>query len=307
MNRSKKILIAGGSGFVGRYISDSLSERGFQIYWLSRSRKHNKFPVYHWDPARQLIDEKAVTGKDIIINLSGAGIGDRLWTAKRKKIIYRSRIESTALLVNEILENSYSPSLFINASAIGYYGNRPGEILTEDSIPGEGFVVKVCVDWEDQVAKLTRTGIPTAILRTGIVLGKKGGSLPKFVTPVQLGFNILFSSGRQKLPWIHLQDLQNIMIQLINSNLEPGIYNAVAPVSISQREMNSAIATVLQKKVVRFSVPNALLHLLFREMTTIFTADMNVVPENLLIQGFHFEYPEIPKALSNILGPDKGF
>jgi uncharacterized protein (TIGR01777 family) len=302
MNDSKKILIAGGTGFIGNYISQYLSYKGHAISLLSRKKSTpSNYTYYDWNPMQGEIDDQALRTADIIINISGAGIADKLWTRRRKEIIYHSRIDSTALLVEKIIKNNYSPSLFINASAIGYYGNRPDELLSESSKPGTGFVAKICQDWEMETNQLNKTDIPTAILRIGIVLGKEGGSLSKLILPLRYGVNILFDRGQHTISWIHIHDLAFIIEQLISRKLQPGIYNAVSPNAISQKAFNAEVLKALRIRNIKLSIPSKVLRLLVGGIASVITADQNVKPTNLIRQNFLFSYPDIQDALTELV------
>lgn len=302
MKETKKILIAGGSGFIGRYVSNYLSAKGYTVSLLSRNiNKQSKYSQYLWAPLQGKIDAKALHEKDVIINLSGAGIADKLWTRKRKEIIYRSRIDSTALLVNTLINNTYSPSLFINASAIGYYGSRPKELLTEDSEPGGGFVAKLCTDWENQLTSLRNIGIPTAILRIGIVYGKDGGSLSRLLMPLRLGMNVLFDEGTHIISWIHIYDLALVVEKLILGDLRPEIYNAVSQNAVSQQAFNSEALNLLGKKALKIRISKNVLHFIAGELTSVLTADQNIQAQNLLDQKFSFNFPDIKSALNDLL------
>ena len=297
-----EIVIAGGSGFIGRYISRYLSDMGCTVSLLSRKKDPcPDYACYYWNPAQGEIDQKALYKKDIIINLSGAGIADKLLTRKRKDIIYRSRIDSTALLVNTLTENNYSPLLFISASAIGYYGNRPEEQLSESSGPGKDFIADLCKEWEQEIMPLGEANIPTAILRIGIVLGKDGGSLSKLVFPLRFRMNVLFSKGLHSISWIHIHDLARIIEQLIRGRLKTGIYNTVSPNPVSQAEFNRTASKIFGKKPVDLNIPKALLKIILGDLTQVLTADQNVRPDNLICQEFEFNFPTIYTSLLDLL------
>lgn len=302
MTAKKNILIAGGSGFIGQYLSGHFSDNGYPVSLLGRKiNKKTGHASYFWDPAKGIIDPEALYKKDVIINLSGAGIADRIWTKKRKDIIYRSRIESTSLLANTIIENKFLPSLFINASAIGYYGNRPGELLSETSSPGKGFVSELCIDWEKETQMLKGAGIPVAVLRIGIVLGTGGGSLAKMKLPIQFGLNILFGKGSHFISWIHIHDLTRIIEELISGNLSPKIYNVVSPHPSTQREFNSEISNILGKKTMNITIPKALLQFIVGDLSTVLLADQKIQPHNLMDKNYHFSFPDLETALSQLL------
>lgn len=295
----KNILIAGGSGFIGKYLAQRLTDEGFRVSILTRQKK--KKPAgntYFWNPLQGLIDPESLKNQHIIINLSGVSIGDRLWTRKRKEAILNSRVQSTRLLAKSIIKEKIVPELFINISAIGYYGHRPGEILTEQARRGTGFLSRVCYEWERSVKSLSDTGIPYAIIRLGIVLGNGEGFLQKTLLPFKFGLNPVFSTGAQPVPWIHIEDVFRIMYQLTEGKLPPGIYNGVAPDVISQVDFNQTLMKVKKLKALPIHIPEKLLQILIGEMANLFTCHQMVKPQKLLEQQFQYKFWELSEALS---------
>ncbi len=295
-----KILLAGGTGFIGSRLKRTLVEQGHDVIVLSTRKRENGFS--HWDPARGKIDAGIFTGTDVIINLSGAGIADRLWTKKRKKLLLDSRVQSTRLLVNTIHKTGCHPRLFINASAIGYYGNRPAMPVNEHGAPGKGFLAHVTQAWEEETAPLQTLGVPLAILRIGIVLDRRGGSLPKLLIPVRFGMNIVFGKGSQYLSWIHIDDVVEVMRQLVVGTLPAGTYNLVAPEAVSQKVFHQQVKKGLRRRTINLYIPNALLHRLFGEMATLFSFDQQVVPAALMRQNYTFRYPGLAQAIEDLFG-----
>ena len=301
----KNILIAGGSGFIGRYVAQRLADEGFRVSILTRQKFKKPIGKYFfWDPSRGYIDPESLKNQYIIINLSGAGIGDKLWTRKRKEEILNSRIQSTKVLVKSLIKHDISPKLFINMSAIGYYGNRPGEILSEHARRGTGFLSRVCYEWERSVKPLSEAGIPYAIIRLGIVLGNGKGFLRKILLPYKFGLSPIFSTGEHAISWIHIEDVFRIIYHLTEGKLSPGIYNAVAPDVISQADFNQILIKILKQKVVTLRIPEKLLRFMTGEMSTLFTNHQMVKPQKLLEQHFHYKFWELTSALSDLL-PDK--
>jgi len=298
----KNILIAGGTGFIGRYIRDKLKEQGFQISILARSKVQNtKCKYYVWDPEKGMIDKESLQNQHVIINLAGAGIADKLWTKKRREIILQSRIESTKLLIDSLKELNKYPNLFINASAIGFYGHRPGEILTEKSLKGSGFLSRVCYEWEKALTPLTKLNIPYAIIRLGIVLGRGGGSLLKLLFPLQHRINVIFGSGKQCVPWIHIEDVFQIVSQLTEGKLLPGIYNGVAPDYVSQAQLNRTILKYLYKKPITIRISSGFLSSLIGEMASVFISEQQIKPLRLIEQKFRFNHPLLEDAMKDLL------
>jgi uncharacterized protein (TIGR01777 family) len=298
----KNILIAGGSGLIGTKIAATLLAEGHHVSLLSRNNSNkNTYKTWYWDPLNGIIDEQVLKNQDIIINLAGSGIARWPWTRKRKRTIYDSRILSTRLLVDTILNQKLNPSQFISVSATGYYGNRPDEKISEMSGAGTGFLSFVCKAWENEALRLKDKGIPVSILRTGIVLSKSGGSFPVLVKPLKFGGNVLFKKGLHFIPWIHIDDLVKIFSEIINDSLLPGLYNTVAPHPVSQQKFNEAINSVLGRKTITIKVPEKLLAVFFGEMRSIVTDDQNINPAHLIGQDFNFQFPEINSAIKNLL------
>jgi len=297
----KNVLIAGGSGFIGKYLTRRLTEEGYKVSILSRSARNNGATLYYyWNPDKGIIDKESLKNQQVIINLAGASIADKLWTKKKKETIVKSRIQSTRLLINSLEKNEIRPELFINASAIGYYGHRPGEILTEQSARGTGFLSQVCYNWEQALKPLSGLKIPYAIIRLGIVLGKERGSLQKMMLPLKFRFNVIFGKGEQIISWIHIEDVFRIIYHLIEGKLSSGIYNGVAPNILNQSQFNGTLLNLLHLKALTVRIPDRLLKFLIGEMATVFTNYQQIKPQKLLDQRFQFKYPEINNALNDL-------
>lgn len=302
MSERKSILIAGGSGLIGKHLADYLGKRGFHVYILSRNPSANsKFISYPWNPIAGILDAEILQDKDIIINLSGAGIEEKIWTSKRKKILYNSRINSTRLLVGTLIKEKISPKLFINASAIGYYGDRPDEKLTETSCQGTGFLSSICSDWENEVRRLDETEISYSILRIGIVLSNQGGSFPKLIFPIKHRLNLLFGKGDQYHSWIHIDDMVKIIFSIVTGSLKPDIYNCVSPNPVTQKNLNDVVKKISNIKAIQLKLPKKLLSLIMGEMSELLLSDQKVSPENLLNQNFQYTYPDINTSIKHLL------
>ncbi len=298
----KRILIAGGSGFIGKYLTSKFKEEGYRVSILTRKGNNNSAKTYfRWDPGKGIINEESLKDQDIIINLTGAGIADRLWTGNRKKVIRDSRIKSTQLLVKTLKKYSIIPELFINVSAIGYYGDRPDKILTEKSPAGSGFLSQVCQEWENALKPLSELAIPYTIIRLGILLGKEGGSLPKLLLPLRFRINLIYGRGKQNISWIHMADIFQIMFQLAEKKLMPRVYNGVAPEALSQSEFNRTIIKILHWHVLTVRIPSRLLFFLAGELATVILDHQHVKPAALLDQQFQFRFPRLKEALTDLL------
>lgn len=300
----ENVLIAGGSGFIGHALCEALASQNFKVSLLSRKpEKIVSFPAFAWDPIRGKIDSESLKKADVMINLSGAGIADKIWTSKRKSILLESRIKSTRLLIDSLKHMKHGLKLFVNASAIGYYGNRPGEILHEDSDPGSGFLSRVCVAWEQEALRIKNLGIPLAILRTGIVFSNRGGSFPLLSKPLKKRINVLFGKGEHYISWVHLQDLIRIITGIITQELKPGIYNCVAPCPVRQKYLNEYLCRCMEIKAVKIKLPVNMLRLIAGERSSLFTDHQNISPANLLSQNFSFVYPDIHSAANDLVPP----
>lgn len=296
-----KILIAGGTGFLGQAIAGFLREQGYEVFLLSRNiSRRSDFQKYTWDPSLHQLDHEILSDKQVIINLSGAGIGDKLWTKKRRKVLYDSRINSTRLLVHTIIKHNYAPHLYINASATGYYGNCGETVITEQTSVGQGFLSNLCADWENEIAPLKNTRTEIVILRIGIVLARDKGILPKLLLPLKLGINPIYGNGLQYMSWIFIEDLIRIVYDMISKKPEPGIYNCVSPKPVSQQSFNNIILQMLKKRALRIRIPEKLLRLLPGEMHSVITYSQRVRPEKLLSQHFQFSCENLSDALLKI-------
>jgi uncharacterized protein len=298
----KNILIAGGTGFIGKNLVISLLKEGHKVSLLTRQHKQVEgVLMHHWEPDRGIISGDVIRNQDIIINLSGTNIAGALWTKKRKLKILNSRINSTRLLINTIRENNATPELFINASAIGYYGNRRGEVLTEGSPPGHGFMADVCRSWESELQPLMKLSIPCAILRFGLVLSRHEGIFPILILPLKFGMNVTIGKGQQMMSWVHLSDLINCMKLLIDRKLPGGIYNCVAPNALSLDEINRKILKFLRKKYISVRVPSYIPKIFLGEMSSLLIYSQHVVPGRMLDHNFRFNYMQLEEALDELL------
>ena len=248
-----------------------------------------------------MIEEGAIENADYIIHLAGAGIADKRWTNKRKKEIADSRIKTANLLYEKVKASNVILKAFISASAIGYYGTvTTDKIHTEDNLPARDFLGKTCQLWEKAAGQFSSLDIRTVKIRIGVVLARDGGALPKMALPVKLFAGAPIGSGNQYMPWIHVDDLCNIFIKVIESEEMNGIYNAVSPNHTTNKELTKAIAEILNKPLILPNVPAWFLKLIFGEMAGILLNGSRVSSEKIVREGVEFKYPELERALRDI-------
>jgi len=295
------VLIGGGTGLIGRHLSNLLKQKGYEVILLSRKRDLNgPFPQYGWNLETGEIDNEAILKADYVLNLAGAGIADKRWTVSRKKTIIDSRVKSMQLLKAAFNKLNKKPKAFIAASAIGFYGDRRDEWLDEKSNPGEGFLSESTRQWEKSAKEMESIGSRLITIRIGIVLSTKGGALPKLVLPQKFWLGTYFSDGMAYYPWIHIDDLCNIFIKSIEDESMNGIFNGVAPTPVSNIELTKAIATALNKKVMMIPVPAFLLRLGMGEMADVVLTSARVSAEKIKNSGFKFQFPELVPALKDL-------
>jgi len=295
-----KIFILGGTGFIGQHLCRGFLKRGHEVTLLIRSNKSLlKVPpgaaAVLGDPLKGGDWQDIAREADIIINLVGETIFHR-WTEEYKKRLWDSRIESTRRAVECLTPGK----LLFNASAVGYYGDRGEEELDEGSSPGEGFVVKLCLAWEEEALKGLSKGAKVFITRFGIVLGKGGGMLKTVLPIFKLGLGGRLGSGKQWFPWIHVEDILQAMLFLLEKNAEPGVYNFVSPKPIRNVDFTKILAKVLKRPAI-FPVPKFALKLLCGELADVIMASAKVIPRKLLNLGYQFKYPDFKTALVNSL------
>lgn len=294
-----KILITGGTGFLGSYLVKSLSNEGHTLFILTRNpRKFNSSVEnvsYHdYEQVSRLVD-----GVDAVINLAGHNLFDEKWSDHVKSEILKSRVNTTRSLVLAMKVAENKPKVFISASAVGYYGNRGDEVLTEASTPGSDFLASVCVQWEEEALKASKYGVRVIIPRLGILLEKDGGALEKMITPFKMFVGGPLGSGDQYFPWIHMEDTVNAFnFALSHSELE-GPINVTAPEPVTMSDFSKALGITLSRPSF-FKVPEFALKALLGEASGALVASQRVVPNRLLEAGFEFKYPKVLPALKSV-------
>jgi uncharacterized protein (TIGR01777 family) len=295
-----RILITGASGLVGKKLQERLKEKDYDVFTLSRSPSKNNQQI-QWNPDSELSNLELLENFDTIVHLAGENIADSRWTEQKKRRILDSRIIGTKNLINAISKLENKPKTFISASAIGIYGNRPNEKLTESSELGTGFLPDICLAWEKASSKVKELGIRLVTLRIGIVLDPAGGALKKMLLPFQLGLGGKVGSGESVLSWISNSDLVNLIIFAIENEKVQGTFNATAPNPVSNEVFTKALAKQLQRPAI-LPIPEFFLKLIYGEMAKhTILASIEALPEKALATGFRFENSDIQQTLAEIL------
>ena len=294
----KKIIITGGTGLVGKRLTTFLQEKGYEVNILCRNPKQPN--EYKWNIEANFIDVKVFENAIAIIHLAGAGVADKRWTDERKQEIIDSRVKSTQLLFQYLAKGKHQIQSFISASAVGFYGDRKNELLTEASANGTGFLAEVCQLWENEVEKIASINIAVSKIRIGIVLSKDGGALPKLDFPIRFGIGAYIGNGKQFVPWIHIDDLCQIFIHLFEHKNQNSTYNACAPDVKTNKEMSKTIAHVLHRPFIPFPAPEFVLKTVMGEMATMLLMSNNCTSKKIQQTGFVFQFPTLEKALENI-------
>jgi uncharacterized protein len=293
------ILITGGSGTVGKKLTEILTEKGNNVFWLSRNPEKQRIKSFYWDVNKGEIDPKAFEGIDAIVHLAGASVAGKRWNEAYKKEILDSRIKSTQLLANFLNNNTHKVKKIVSASAIGIYGDGGNSILTENTPPSYTFLANVCLQWENEVEKIEKT-IEKTILRVGIVLDKNEGALAEIAKPVKWGLGAALGNGEQMVSWIHLEDLCQMFVYALENSIA-GTYNAVSPNPVSNLELTKKIAETLKMPCFLPPVPTFVLKIIIGEMAAVVLSSQHVSSKKIEEAGYKFRFPELNKALEQIL------
>jgi hypothetical protein len=293
-----RIVISGASGLIGSALVASLESQGYDVVRLVR-RDSKKPTDLQWDPMLPIAPE-LVSGYAAAIHLSGESITGR-WTAAKKERIRDSRVISTKNLSDALPKSANPPKVFLCASAIGYYGNRGDEVLTEESAEGRGFLPKVCKEWESATEAASRAGIRTVNLRTGIVLSRNGGALKPILLPFRLGIGGKIGRGRQWWSWIHIEDFVAAVLHLLQSDSVKGPVNMVSPNALTNADFTKTLARVWRRPAI-LAVPVLATRLIFGEFADEgILASARVEPKALLESGFDFKFSQLESALGDLL------
>jgi uncharacterized protein len=296
-----KIVITGASGFIGRRLLKTLGQGGHSLHVLSRHQGTNLPPgvrLSGWDPVKGAPPEDTLRDADAVIHLAGETVAQR-WSGEAKRRIRDSRIIGTRNLVEGISKISRKPAVLICASATGYYGTRGDEALTESAAAGSGFLAETCVEWEREALAAEALGVRVAPIRTGMVLDPRGGALQRLLPIFRLGIGGKLGSGKQWIPWIHLDDLANLYAFALENPVR-GALNGTAPNPVTNAEFTRVLASAVHRPAI-LPVPAFAMKLLYGEMAQILFDSQRVLPHVAENMGFGFRFPQLPGALLNLL------
>lgn len=300
----KRVIITGGTGLIGRALSTSLVDDGHRVIALSRHPESRRSlpqgsQIARWDARTATGWEHLADGADAIVNLAGAPL-DRWWTPRYKRIIRESRVNAGSAVVEAVEQAASKPAVVIQASGIGRYGPRGDEIVTEETGPGSGFLGETALAWEASTAPVEAFGVRRAIIRSGVVLSTQGGALPLMMLPFRFFLGGALGSGDQWLPWIHIEDQVRAIRFLIQNPAAQGPFNVTAPNPVTNAEFSRRLADAMDRPAF-FRVPAFAIRLALGEMSTVVLNGQRAVPKRLLSLGFSFRFPELKKALNNLI------
>ena len=295
----KNILIAGGSGLIGKQLSKLLTQNEYEVAWLSRSAKANSaYKTFKWNPEFGVIDPEAIMFADVIIVLAGENIASGRWTNAFKKKIIDSRLQAATTISNALKNHPNNVIHIIAASAIGFYGDRKDELVDETSAVGNGFLSETTQQWEEAYSSFD---IPVTNIRIGVVLSKNGGALFEMSLPVKWGIASPLGSGKQYISWIHIDDLANMFMHVMQNQLT-GIYNAAATHPVTNEAFTYALKKSLCKNALTFNTPTWAMKLLLGEKSAIVLDSTKVSNKKIVSTGFSFKYELLEDALKNFYG-----
>lgn len=301
----KQYLITGGTGLIGSALCKALLSQDNKIIVLSRNPSSVAERCGKDVTAVASLDEiHTETRIDVVINLAGEPIADKRWTTKRKQQLTDSRVAFTKNLVEWLIRRKYKPECLISGSAVGWYGDQGEKILNEQCQYNDEFTHQLCDAWEQQALRAGQLGIRVGILRTGLVLSPDGGFLSKIRLPFQLGLGGKLGTGQQYMPWIHIDDMVELIQYLVDNEQLKGIFNACSPSPVSNAEFTKALAQQLHRPAW-FGVPSFVLKLMLGEMSRLLLTGQRAIPTKLAVNGFKFDYTELELALANVLSNPK--
>jgi uncharacterized protein len=296
-----KILISGASGLVGKAATEALRSDGHAVAHFVRPGGNVSPGDVRWDPASGSMDAGAMEGAGAILHFAGAAIGDAHWGEARKKILRSSRVNSTRVLADAIAKLREKPRVLLAASAVGYYGDRGEQMLTESSANGSGFLAALARDWEAESLRGASLGVRSVLLRFGMILSARGGALPRMLTPFKLGLGGRLGSGRQWISWVALEDVIGVIRMVLADERFGGPVNVVAPNPVRNAEFTRVLARALRRPAI-FPAPAFALRLALGEMADeLLLASQRVLPQKLLAAGYPFRFADLEPALKSTL------
>ncbi|PWB81781.1 MAG: TIGR01777 family protein [Candidatus Methylomirabilota bacterium] len=298
---SLRILVTGSTGFIGSALVPFLSANGHRVGRLIRTLPRKGKSEFQWGPETGFIDTAHLEGIDGVVHLAGENIATERWTDEKKAKIRDSRVDGTRLLCDALAGLKQPPKVLVCASAVGYYGDRGDELLTEESEPGTGFLAGVCREWEAATTSAEQRGVRVVRLRFGMVLSPTGGAMARLLPPFKKGLGGVLGTGRQYVSWIALDDLLGVIAHALTTEVLQGPVNAVTPNPVTNREFTRTLGRLLGRFTI-FPMPAAAAHLMFGELADeLLLASQRVQPTRLLATGYDFRYPELEGALRHLL------
>ncbi|QSW87710.1 TIGR01777 family oxidoreductase [Flavobacterium endoglycinae] len=301
---TQNVLLTGGTGFIGKHLTDVLIEAGYSVSVLSRSDRENtpRVTYYKWDLNKDYIDENAVLNADYIIHLAGEGIVEKRWTKKRKKVLAESRVKPVELIHSVLKRHDKKLNAFISASGIGIYGAVTShKICTEETPPADDFLGMTCQVWENAADTIESLGIRTVKIRTGIVLGKDEGFMKKVAPSFKAGFGAVLGTGKQYLPWIYIEDLCQIYCKAVTDDQLHGPYNAAITDNTTNSRFSKILASLYGYTIWLPKAPSFILKIVLGEMSEAILTGQRVSSEKIQKTGFEFQCTDLEKALINCL------
>ena len=293
-----RVAVTGATGLIGSRVVAALRERGDEVTILTRDPARAGEGVAWRDPAGEPAPAEALAGRDGVIHLAGENVGRR-WTAKAKSAIHDSRVRGTRNLVEGLRAAEPRPRVLVSQSAVGFYGGRGDEPVEESEPPGDDFLAQVTVGWEEEAQAAEQLGVRVVRTRTGIVLAPDGGALKRMLPPFKLGLGGPVGSGRQYMPWIHIDDVVGALLFCLDTEAASGPVNVTAPEPVPNREFAKTLGRVLGRPAV-LPVPAAVLKLALGEMSLVVTTGQRAVPARLTELGYRFRHPELETALRDV-------
>lgn len=299
---AQRILVTGGTGFIGRVLCPALMEAGYEVDVVSRQSPDDVRAICgRVTPLADISGIAERPGYDAVVNLAGEGIAEKRWSEQRKQVLRDSRIVLTRELVSALLRSETLPSVVVSGSAVGYYGDQGDTVVTEQTAPHDEFSHQLCADWEKAASPLADKGVRLCYSRTGLVVGASGGFLERMAVPFRLGLGGRIGDGRQYMPWVHRDDVVNGILWMLSVESANGAYNMASPNPVTNATFTRTLAGVLGRPAL-FPVPAAVLKLALGEMSQLLLTGQRAVPERLEQEGFRFTWRDLEPALKEALG-----